>query len=52
MDYNRNADFFSVFDGVFSPALAIRRNEGVENVRVFGNQTVAGIKCLSENVTG
>jgi hypothetical protein len=52
MNHNRDANFLSVPNGVFGASFAVWRNEGMENVRVFGNQTITGIKCLSENVTG
>ena len=52
MNHNRHADLLGIFYGVFSSALAVRRNEGMKNIRVFSNQSVTGIKSLSENVAG
>lgn len=50
MDHNRNADFLSMFNGVLSAALAVKGNEGMENIAVFCDQAVTGIKGLSKSM--
>ena len=52
MYYNGDADFKGMFDGVFSSALAIRRNKCMENVGIFNDEAVSGIIGFCEFIPG
>jgi hypothetical protein len=48
MDYDLLSDLQGVLYRVFRAAFAIRGNEGMKNIAVFGDQSVTGIECLSK----
>ncbi len=52
MNYDLFAELQGVFYRVFCAAFAIRGNEGVKNIAVFSDQSVAGVECLSKNMAG
>jgi|GEM_PF-6106542 len=52
MDYDLLSDLQGMPYRVFGAAFAVRRNKGMKDVAVFGDQPIAGIKCLSKNVAG
>ena len=52
VNYYRDLNFLGVLDCVFSATLTVRRNKGMDNVTVFGNLTVAGVKSFGKDMTG